>query len=90
MPVFAATDPSTDIGEVILKGDFGWWCESNDLSEYSRILESITHSPSVIQEKGKNAKKYLTENYSSSTTCETILEQINKLDRGISDFPKLV
>ncbi|MBT3751206.1 MAG: glycosyltransferase family 4 protein [Bacteroidetes bacterium] len=90
MPVFAATDPCTDIGEVILKGDFGWWCESNDLSEYSRILESITHSPSVIQEKGKKAKTYLTENYSSSTTCETILEQINKLDRGISDFPKLV
>jgi glycosyltransferase involved in cell wall biosynthesis len=90
MPVFAATDPCTDIGDVILGGDFGWWCQSNNPNEYSRILESITHSHSVIHEKGKNAKKYLTDHYSSSTTYDTIMQQINEIDQAIDDFPKLV
>jgi glycosyltransferase involved in cell wall biosynthesis len=90
MPVFAATDPCTDIGKVILSGDFGWWCESNNLDEYSRILELITQSRSQIQEKGKNAQKYLMENYSSSTTCDNIMDQIKTIDQEINDFQEPV
>ncbi|NQV51344.1 MAG: glycosyltransferase family 4 protein [Candidatus Marinimicrobia bacterium] len=90
MPVFAATDPCTDIGKVILHGDFGWWCESNNPDEYSRILELITQSQSQIQAKGKNAQKYLTENYSSSSTCDNIIDQIKKIDQQINDLQEPV
>ena len=31
MPVLAATDINTDIGKVVEKGDFGFWCESSDV-----------------------------------------------------------
>ena len=28
LPVLAVTDPNTDVGKVIVDGEFGWWCES--------------------------------------------------------------
>ena len=30
LPIVAATDISSDIGEVIVNGNFGWWCESKN------------------------------------------------------------
>lgn len=36
MPVLAATDINTDIGEVIEEGQFGYWCESNDVEQFNK------------------------------------------------------
>lgn len=38
LPVLACTDLKTDIGDVIRENDFGWWCESNDLDGFNRII----------------------------------------------------
>lgn len=41
LPVLAATDPNTDIGKVIVEGGFGWWCESNDVEGFAKVVECI-------------------------------------------------
>lgn len=39
LPVLACTDPNTDIGKIIIDGEFGWWCNSNDLKEFHECVK---------------------------------------------------
>lgn len=43
LPVLAVTDPSTDIGKVIVEGGFGWWCESgkDNLLGFISLIQNI-------------------------------------------------
>ena len=41
LPVLACTDKNTDIGKVVVEGGFGWWCESNDVGEFGRVVERV-------------------------------------------------
>lgn len=73
MPVLAATDANTDIGQVIEQGEFGYWCESNDIKAFNQKLEQL--SDKTVREKmGKNARKYLEENYTSKHSYEIIMK----------------
>ena len=72
LPVLAATDPNTDIGEVITTGEFGWWCESNDVNSFTTLVNTAL---TADFEKMKVAEtKYLEDNY----TASIIYEKINK------------
>ena len=72
LPVLAATDPNTDIGEVITQGGFGWWCESNDAGEFSELIKKVLDSD--LNEMKTNETKYLMENY----TADMVYKNINK------------
>ena len=41
LPVLACTDPNTDVGKVITKGGFGWWCESDNIDRFVKIVETV-------------------------------------------------
>lgn len=73
LPVFAATDKNTDVGKVILEGKFGWWCESNNIAKYNKILEEICENSKMIIEKGKNGREYLTNNYTTEQAYNAIM-----------------
>ena len=70
LPVLAATDPNTDIGKVITEGRFGWWCESNNVNAFSKLVEAAS-SADLTQMK-INEIKYLMENYTVSMVYENI------------------
>ena len=72
LPVLAATDPNTDIGEVIFQGGFGWWCESNDTEAFSELVKKALEAD--LNEMKTNETKYLMENY----TADMVYENINK------------
>ena len=72
LPVLAATDPNTDIGEVIFQGGFGWWCESNDTEAFSELVKKALEAD--LNEMKTNETKYLMENY----TANMIYKNINK------------
>lgn len=61
IPVLAVTDPITDIGKVIVDGGFGWWCESNRVSEFSRVFKLTCCAN--LTEMGNRGYCYLLENY---------------------------
>lgn len=73
MPVVAATDTSSDIGQVITEGEFGFWCASNDLNTFNRFLEKL-NDKYLRREMGDNARKYLLDNYDVERTYETIMK----------------
>lgn len=78
VPVIACTDPNTDIGEKIIEGDFGWWCESNDSSEFLRIVQDISAmDENTLSAKGDNGFEYLKENYDTKIAYGNIMTQIS-------------
>lgn len=57
LPVLACTDNNTDIGKVIVDGEFGWWCESKDVVEFDKLIQKIIKLD--VKLLGKYAKTYL-------------------------------
>lgn len=78
MPVLAATDVNTDVGTVIEEGKFGFWCESNNVKEFNKKVQLLCDSK-LRKQMGKNARKYLEENYTSKHSYEIIMSHFKKL-----------
>jgi glycosyltransferase involved in cell wall biosynthesis len=76
LPVLACTDPNTDVGEVITEGGFGWWCESNDVRSFGRLVDTAIQSD--LKAFSENAKDYLYKHYHVAKTYRSIMEMIEK------------
>lgn len=74
MPVFAITDPNTDIGTVIKDGNFGWWCESNDIHAFNQKVKEICETDTTRLKE--NAYTYLLEHYTVQKGYETISKHL--------------
>lgn len=77
IPVLAVTDPNTDIGNVIVEGGFGWWCESNNIEMFNENIESAlnTNEDQIMDIKEKEWS-YLIDNYSTTKGYNTIIARI--------------
>ena len=73
LPVLAATDPNTDIGEVITEGGFGWWCESNDVSAFCELVKKACALD--LTEMKKCSFLYLRNHYQSKDTYHIIMSE---------------
>lgn len=71
IPVLAVTDPSTDIGKVIVDGGFGWWCESNDARSFDEKIQEACKSDLI--DMGTKGFQYLEEHYSAEKGYEIII-----------------
>lgn len=75
LPVLAVTDPNTDIGKVIVEGEFGWWCESNDSNRFVDFVKTIISIDSLKMKDFKNSSyQYLELNYSTSKSYNKVIE----------------
>lgn len=72
-PVLAATDRNTDLGKVIVGGEFGFWCESGDLQAFNECLDSLAENASLREKMGNSARRYLLDHYTVGKACDTIL-----------------
>ena len=72
MPVLAATDVHTDVGKVIEEGGFGLWCESRDVKQFNMQLKQFCDKEKRVI-MGRNARKYLEENYTAKHSYEIIM-----------------
>lgn len=67
LPVIACTDPNTDIGKVIVNGEFGWWCESDDIEAFDNIIRKYTEMNDLFRMRDCSYS-YLRDNYSAETS----------------------
>ena len=74
LPVLAATDPNTDVGEVIVNGGFGWWCESNDVEGFRTAVKQALAADRAAMKERETA--YLNENYTAARGVQIILNAI--------------
>lgn len=73
MPVLAATDKNSDVGEVITRNGFGWWCESQDEMQYNNILNLICSNPDELEQMRENSRLTLIHNYDTKVAYEKII-----------------
>ena len=76
MPVLAATDVNTDVREIIKQGNFGYWCESNNVEEFNKKVQLLCDSE-LRKQMGINARKYLEENYTAKHSYNIIMNHFN-------------
>ena len=77
MPVLAATDINTDIGEVIENGKFGYWCESSGTEKFNMLVDKLCDGE-AREALGKNARSYLENHYTAKHSYEIIMKHFNK------------
>lgn len=77
LPIIACTDTSTDIGKVIVDGEFGWQCESDIPEHFTKTLEKAIKSD--LKRIGKNGSDYLKNNYDVRDSFKIILNSINQI-----------
>lgn len=75
VPVLAATDPNTDIGQTIIKGRFGWWCESNNSMEFQKRVSEILDNRNNLSTLGENGFYYMKKNYNPDIAYQTIVSK---------------
>ena len=71
LPVLACTDPNTDIGKEITDGGFGWWCESNDVDRFSKLIAEILDTD--ISSMSQKSISYLAQNYNIDVPFDAIV-----------------
>lgn len=75
LPIFAVTDPNTDIGKVIVDGGFGWWCESNIVRDFAKLVDEIrTLKEEFITDMGEKGYHYLCEYYDVRKQYDIIMK----------------
>lgn len=77
MPILAVTDTATDIGEIIVAGEFGYWCESNDVKRFGELLELFMDTEECSQ-MGINGYNYLIKHYSTNIAYKIIMKHIEE------------
>ena len=74
IPVLAATDPNSDINQAIQDGDFGWWCESNDVQAFLALVKKAVASDA--KKLGENGFEYLCEHFTVERQYQIIVNQL--------------
>ena len=77
MPVLSATDPNTDIGDVIEQGRFGYSCISNDVNKFNDLVNKLA-TETNLERMGQNAWNYLIENYTTEKSYEIIMSHFEE------------
>lgn len=78
IPVLAAVDENTDVGDYLKDGNFGYSCVSNDLKQYTKVLNHMISNKKELVKMGYNARQYLEEHYTVEKGVDIILSQIKK------------
>lgn len=76
MPVLAATDINTDIGNVVENGEFGFWCESKNVEQFNINVQKLCDIK-LRKRMGINSRIYLENNYTAKHSYEIIISHFN-------------
>ena len=76
IPVLAVTDSNTDVGRIIEEGNFGWWCESDDVNKFVEVMGRIMASDLSI---GANGFEYMKEHYTVEYEAKKILAEVKEI-----------
>lgn len=78
LPVISATDPNTDIGDILEENNCGRKVLSGDIIGFKNALKHIISSKEVYNKLSENAIKLLLKNYTVKDSAQTILLRIDQ------------
>ena len=74
IPVLACTDSNTDIGKIITEGEIGWWCESDEVGKFARLIPTIVETD--IKKMNYQIYKYLDSHFNVKYVYKDIVERL--------------
>lgn len=77
MPIIVASDPNTDMGDIVQNNEFGWKCLSNDVMGFYECIENALQSDLV--KVGKNGNSYLKNHYTVEHGAQIILKHFENI-----------
>jgi glycosyltransferase involved in cell wall biosynthesis len=77
MPVLAATDENTDIGQIMENNRFGLWSKVGDLNSYNKNLDTLKDK-ALIKTLGQNANIFLLKEYTTKISYQIIMLNLKK------------
>ena len=76
IPVIAATDVNTDLKDVLIESESGFWSVSGDLDSFLNNARRLAQDQYLRLQMGLNGRKYLEDNYDVTKTAEIILKHL--------------
>jgi len=76
LPVLAATDRNTDLKDVLLESNSGFWCESGDINSFIDFANKLSFDKELRISMGENGRVYLENNYDIGKTIDIILKHL--------------
>ena len=74
MPIIAATDRNTDIGRIAEENGYGFWCESINPDDFTKLVDKMLQCD--INQMGEKGYHFLCKNYLVEHTYHTIVNHI--------------
>ena len=71
MPVLVASDTVCDMGQIAEKNGFGKWCESDNVEDFSKVVEELIDANRT--DMGRKGWKYLKDNYTLESGYRIIM-----------------
>jgi glycosyltransferase involved in cell wall biosynthesis len=78
LPVMAATDAASDVGDVLEINNCGYKVISGDLEGFHRKIEILSSDNKLVSEMQKNAKALLLKNYNVGISTSLIIDKLKK------------
>jgi len=75
-PIIACTDIACDVKQEICDKGAGFWCRSDDINGFEKILETLITNRTMLINMGKESKKLFIEKYSAQTVVANMLREI--------------
>ncbi len=70
-PIIAVTDPNCDTGSIAEENGYGYWCPSNSIDDFVRVVEKMLVSD--FKQMGENGYQFYLNNYTVQHTYDTIV-----------------
>ncbi|MDQ0160553.1 glycosyltransferase family 4 protein [Alkalibacillus salilacus] len=80
LPTLAATDPNTDLKDILYESGSGYWTESNNVEKFITLANTLASDKQKRIEMGKLGRSYLEKNYDVRKNVKTILAHLKKDD----------
>jgi glycosyltransferase involved in cell wall biosynthesis len=79
LPVLAATDTATDLGQIIQDNGLGLWCRNGDLESFANHLTFFVNNKKEAIDMGNRGKRFLEENYHVAQAYQTIAKHLENV-----------
>lgn len=76
IPIIAATDVNTDLKDVLIESESGFWSVSGDLESFLNNAKRLAQDQELRSKMGLNGRKYLEEHYDVTKTVEILLKHL--------------
>ena len=73
-PILAITDTATDVKNMILNNDCGWWCDARNLNDAEKLVKIICENKDKQKKKGLNGFEFLKKEFDVELNADKIEE----------------